>query len=97
MRGIRSPCAVTQASETLCAIIGHNQEAFMENSIDHGPRLLAEGWSVLTDEGFIGLVGPFYRRETHTGPEFCFPTDRRHHNLRGVLQGGALMAFAEAL
>ena len=69
----------------------------MENSIDHGPRLLAEGWSVLTDEGFIGLVGPFYRRETHTGPEFCFPTDRRHHNLRGVLQGGALMTFADRI
>ena len=58
-------------------------------------RLIAEGWTVETDEGFIGLIGPFFRRETPEGPEFCFPTDKRHHNLRGVLQGGALMTFAD--
>ncbi len=54
-----------------------------------------EGWTPITDEGFIGLVGPFYQRETETGLEFRFPTDKRHHNLRGVLQGGALMTFAD--
>ena len=58
-------------------------------------RLLAEGWQQESDEGFIGLIGPFFRRETSEGPEFCFPTDKRHHNLRGVLQGGALMTFAD--
>ena len=59
-------------------------------------RLLAEGWEHETDEGFIGFIGPFWRRPTDDGGiEFCFPTDPRHHNLRGVLQGGALMAFAD--
>jgi len=57
--------------------------------------LLRQGWSVVTDEGFIGLIGPFFRLDTDTGPKFSFPTDARHHNLRGVLQGGALMTFAD--
>lgn len=52
-------------------------------------------WQIVTDEGFIGLIGPFYRLDTEAGPRFRFPTDRRHHNLRGVLQGGALMTFAD--
>ena len=54
-----------------------------------------EGWNIITDQGFIGLVGPFYQRKTETSLEFRFPTDHRHHNLRGVLQGGALMTFAD--
>ena len=59
-------------------------------------RLLAEGWEQETDEGFIGFIGPFWRRPTGERTiELCFPTDKRHHNLRGVLQGGALMAFAD--
>ncbi len=57
--------------------------------------MLDGDWQIVTDEGFIGLIGPFYRRDTATGPQFRFPTDTRHHNLRGVLQGGALMTFAD--
>jgi uncharacterized protein (TIGR00369 family) len=56
-----------------------------------------DDWQTVTDEGFIGLIGPFYRRDTETGPQFRFPTDKRHHNLRGVLQGGALMTFADRI
>ncbi len=57
--------------------------------------MLDGNWEILTDEGFIGLIGPFYRLDTPEGPQFRFPTDQRHHNLRGVLQGGALMTFAD--
>jgi uncharacterized protein (TIGR00369 family) len=79
--------------------------ALRENSMTDHPyptaaeteaRLLAEGWELETDEGFIGFIGPFWRRPTGERTiELCFPTDKRHHNLRGVLQGGALMAFAD--
>lgn len=57
--------------------------------------MLADGWNIITDEGFVGLIGPFWQKSTEGALLFCFPTDRRHHNLRGVLQGGALMTFAD--
>ena len=60
-------------------------------------QMVADGWTPITDEGFIGLVGPFYQLDTPTGPRFAFPTFAKHHNLRGVLQGGALMTFADRI
>ncbi len=61
----------------------------------HHEALIAQGWQAITDEGFIGLVGPFFQRQIDGDLHFIFPTDPRHHNLRGVLQGGALMTFAD--
>lgn len=59
-------------------------------------RLLAEGWVREIAEGFVDYIGPFWRRVTADGGiEFCFPTDPRHHNTRNVLQGGAMMTFAD--
>jgi acyl-coenzyme A thioesterase PaaI-like protein len=58
-------------------------------------RLTDAGWNVITDEGFIGLIGPFVQKGSGTDLHFGFPTDARHRNLRGVLQGGALMTFAD--
>lgn len=57
--------------------------------------MVAQGWTVIADEGFVGLIGPFFQRQVDGRPYFAFPTDQRHHNLRGVLQGGALMTFAD--
>ncbi len=65
------------------------------NHLDKRAEMEAQGWSIVTDDGFIGLVGPFFQREIDGKPHFAFPTDKRHHNLRGVLQGGALMTFAD--
>jgi uncharacterized protein (TIGR00369 family) len=67
------------------------------NSHDLATTLQAQGWSIITDEGFIGLIGPFFQCEINGHPHFAFPTDHRHHNLRGVLQGGALMTFADRI
>ncbi|MGE0311841.1 MAG: PaaI family thioesterase [Lautropia sp.] len=58
-------------------------------------HLTAEGWAAIEDKGFVQLVGPFFRRGEGAGLRFCFPTADKHHNLRGVLQGGALMTFAD--
>ena len=57
----------------------------------------AAGWTPYRDEGFIGLVGPFWTRPqagTET-PQFAFLAEPKHHNRRGVVQGGMLMTFAD--
>ena len=51
------------------------------------------------DEGFIGLVGPFWSRpiKAEHGDSFlyAFMAESKHHNRRGVVQGGMLMTFAD--
>ncbi len=53
------------------------------------------GWEPYGDEGFIGLVGPFWQRPDGEGVRYALLVERKHHNRRGVLQGGMLMTFAD--
>lgn len=57
------------------------------------------GWEPYKDEGFIGLVGPFWSRPKKTAMgdsvEYAFLAETKHHNRRGVVQGGMLMTFAD--
>ena len=53
------------------------------------------GWTTITDDGFVGMVGPFFQKGAPPDLQFGFVTESRHRNLRGVLQGGALMTFAD--
>ncbi len=55
----------------------------------------AEGWEAYTDDGFIGLVGPFWHKFEGETPRFAFRVEPKHHNRRNVLQGGMLMTFAD--
>jgi acyl-coenzyme A thioesterase PaaI-like protein len=55
----------------------------------------AAGWEPYADEGFIGLVGPFWKRPLGDGYCYGFMAEAKHHNRRGVVQGGALMTFAD--
>jgi acyl-coenzyme A thioesterase PaaI-like protein len=55
----------------------------------------AEGWEPVKDTGFIGLVGPIYRRPTGERWAFGFRAEPEHANLRNVVQGGTLMTFAD--
>jgi acyl-coenzyme A thioesterase PaaI-like protein len=55
----------------------------------------AHGWEPYTDEGFIGLVGPFWTRTDGGTHRFAFMAQPKHHNRRGVLQGGMMMTFAD--
>lgn len=57
--------------------------------------LLAQGWSVYEDPGFISHAGPFFYKMDREGPVFCFPTFDKHENRNGVLQGGAFMTFMD--
>lgn len=49
----------------------------------------------MTDDGFVGHVGPFVRKQDGEGLRFGFPTFSKHANHNGVLQGGALVTFAD--
>jgi acyl-coenzyme A thioesterase PaaI-like protein len=55
----------------------------------------AAGWEPYTDEGFIGLIGPFWTRKHGDTYLFAFLAAPKHHNRRGVVQGGMLMTFAD--
>ena len=55
----------------------------------------AAGWEPYRDEGFIGLVGPFWTRQEGETHLFAFTAAPKHHNRRGVVQGGMLMTFAD--
>src|SRR5687767_1967162 len=55
----------------------------------------AAGWEPYRDEGFIGLVGPFWTRRSGEAHLFAFMAEAKHHNRRGVVQGGMLMTFAD--
>lgn len=70
----------------------------MSQAIDERHRLFdpaAEGWELYDDEGFIGLVGPFWRRSVEGAVEFGFVSQAKHKNRRGVTQGGMMMTFAD--
>ena len=70
-----------------------------------GPRAVADktatfdpavtGWEPYRDEGFIGLVGPFWTRQSGDSYLYAFMAEPKHHNRRGIVQGGMLMTFAD--
>jgi acyl-coenzyme A thioesterase PaaI-like protein len=55
----------------------------------------AAGWELYRDDGFIGLIGPFWQRPADDSYLYAFMAEPKHHNRRGVVQGGMLMTFAD--
>lgn len=55
----------------------------------------AHGWEPIQDDGFIGLVGPMWQRLDSGGMRYAFLAMPKHHNRRGVVHGGMIMAFAD--
>ena len=55
----------------------------------------ANGWDPYKDEGFIGLIGPFWVRPWGDSFRYAFLAADKHHNRRGVVQGGMIMTFAD--
>jgi acyl-coenzyme A thioesterase PaaI-like protein len=58
-------------------------------------QLLSDGWSIVETSGFINLVGPLWQRMVDGEPEYALITEDKHHNRRGLVQGGLLMTFAD--
>ncbi|MFA6268041.1 MAG: PaaI family thioesterase [Pseudolabrys sp.] len=70
-------------------------DASADSAPEHAFDPVAAGWQPYTDEGFIGLVGPFWQRPDGDSFRYAFMAQPKHHNRRGVLQGGMFMTFAD--
>jgi len=53
------------------------------------------GWEPYSDDGFIGLIGPLWQRPAGDSYRYAFMAEPKHHNRRGIVQGGMLMTFAD--
>src|ERR1700712_3327445 len=58
-------------------------------------KLKSLGWSIVEATGFIALVGPLWHRLAGDVHEYALITEDKHHNRRGVVQGGVYMTFAD--
>jgi acyl-coenzyme A thioesterase PaaI-like protein len=55
----------------------------------------AAGWETYQAEGFVSLVGPFWMKKDGESYRYAFVAEPKHHNRRGVVQGGMIMTFAD--
>jgi acyl-coenzyme A thioesterase PaaI-like protein len=68
----------------------------MQNMIDTAAaRLTSDGWTSVKTSGFVQLVGPLWERSVDGTHEYALLTEDKHHNRRGLVQGGVLMTFAD--
>jgi acyl-coenzyme A thioesterase PaaI-like protein len=58
-------------------------------------KLKSDGWHVVEATGFIQLIGPLWERLVDGEPEYALIAEDKHHNRRGLVQGGVTMTFAD--
>ena len=58
-------------------------------------RMKSDGWKLVEATGFIQIVGPLWERLVDGQYEYALPTEDKHHNRRGLVQGGVIMTFAD--
>jgi acyl-coenzyme A thioesterase PaaI-like protein len=58
-------------------------------------KLKASGWTMVETSGFLSLVGPLWQRVVDGEHEYAIEAQDKHHNRRGLVQGGLLMTFAD--
>ena len=58
-------------------------------------KLKSDGWKIVETTGFLHLIGPLWQRVVDDELEFALITEDKHHNRRGLVQGGVLMTFAD--
>ena len=58
-------------------------------------NLQSSGWTMVEATGFISLIGPLWERVVDGAHEYALVTQDKHHNRRGLVQGGLLMTFAD--
>jgi acyl-coenzyme A thioesterase PaaI-like protein len=58
-------------------------------------QLTSDGWTIVDTTGFLSLIGPLWQRVVNGEPEYALVAQDKHHNRRGVVQGGLLMTFAD--
>ena len=58
-------------------------------------KLKSSGWTIVETSGFLSLVGPLWHRVVTDEHEYALIAQDKHHNRRGLVQGGLLMTFAD--
>ena len=58
-------------------------------------RLKSDGWKTVETTGFIHLIGPLWQRQVDGRHEYALVAEDKHHNRRGLVQGGVIMTFAD--
>jgi acyl-coenzyme A thioesterase PaaI-like protein len=58
-------------------------------------KLKTSGWTIVETTGFLSLVGPLWQRVVDGEHEYAIIAQDKHHNRRGLVQGGLLMTFAD--
>jgi acyl-coenzyme A thioesterase PaaI-like protein len=58
-------------------------------------KLKSSGWTIVETSGFLSLVGPLWQRVVDDEHEYALVAQDKHHNRRGLVQGGLLMTFAD--
>ena len=58
-------------------------------------KLKSDGWSIVETSGFVHLIGPLWQRVVDGEHEYALVAQDKHHNRRGLVQGGLLMTFAD--
>ena len=58
-------------------------------------KLKSDGWRIVETSGFLHLIGPLWQRVVDGTHEYALATEDKHHNRRGLVQGGVLMTFAD--
>lgn len=58
-------------------------------------KLRSEGWTIVESTGFVQLIGPLWQRVVDKAHEYALIAEDKHHNRRGLVQGGVLMTFAD--
>ena len=58
-------------------------------------KLKSDGWTVVETSGFLHLIGPLWHRLVDGEHEYALVAQDKHHNRRGLVQGGVLMTFAD--
>jgi len=58
-------------------------------------KLKTSGWTIVDTTGFISLIGPLWQRVVNDEHEYALIAQDKHHNRRGLVQGGLLMTFAD--
>lgn len=57
--------------------------------------MTSEGWEIVDTSGFLHLIGPLWQRVVDGTYEYALVTEDKHHNRRGLVQGGVIMTLAD--
>jgi uncharacterized protein (TIGR00369 family) len=72
--------------------VSHNGKRMTQTT---AATLESDGWEIVDTSGFLHLIGPLWQRIVDGTPEYALVTEDKHHNRRGLVQGGVIMTFAD--